>query len=137
MVLALVLVLVPVIFVFAVLMQIPVGPSARAERDLADQLGVSISDYPLPQLFPVGYFRDILRTSMSVAEVHATIRGYTRVLHCGDHKEVYYFYTTNDRTTRRFQVWYKDGHFNVLEGEDSNSHTIHVGDCEVGMLPEN
>ena len=115
----------------------PRDPFAQPARALAADLGVRIGDYPHPVSFPVGYFFDVLQEDMSVADVHAVVQGYTRVLRCGDHTEIYYYYTVDDDTARRFIVFYNKGQFSRLQAEDSKSRTIFVDGCQNGLLPEN
>jgi hypothetical protein len=109
---------------------------SQQQQRLAEELGVDTQKYPITYGFPATYYHSILTEDMTIKEVHNLIRGYTKVFRCGDHQETYYYFSDGDRTALRFEVWYDEGKFNGIVGEDSDSRTIRIEDCEPGRLPE-
>ncbi|HEY5902506.1 MAG TPA: hypothetical protein VIU39_08130 [Anaerolineales bacterium] len=105
------------------------------QRQLAAGLGVRIGDYPNPDSFPVGYFRDQLRKGMPAAEVHSIVSGYETAYRCADRgEEVYYYFSPDDARALRFTIVY-DGslNFDSLGTEDAHQRTISVEGCTPGL----
>lgn len=109
---------------------------------LATELGVNLWSWPRPAAFPLGYFFSVLKEGMSRQRVHETVQGYERVLRCGPDsrgftQEVYYFYSVRDNRALRMQIEY-DAHGNLyrVQGEDPNSRTFSVGNCQLGRWDE-
>jgi len=126
-----------VVVVAAVLSsQVGALPRRRMQQQLAAQLGVEIDDYPYQSAFPDGYFYSALKPGMSIQEVHAIVRGYAKVLQCGDYAEIYYYYDTADTSAHRFRLFFDDdGNFEAFQGEDDDSRTIRTDGCAAGLLP--
>jgi hypothetical protein len=92
-------------------------------------------------MFPLGYFQAKLPQGSTLAQVHTTVRGYKRVLHCPTGPlrslEVYYFFSTRDDVALRFEVWYDEqSELIAIQGEDSNSRHIQTDGCGPGPLSE-
>jgi hypothetical protein len=109
---------------------------AEAQQELAQELGVQAGDYG--RLFPQDYYYEALSPGASIAEVHAALRGYEKVLRCPSGAEVYYYFSARDDTAVRFQVFYDDTfeHFIGLVAEDWNERGIDVQDCVAGRFGE-
>jgi hypothetical protein len=106
-------------------------------EQLASRLGVSIDDYPYPRVFPAGYFDSILEKGMSPSDVHQVVQGYATVWRCGDLRELYYYYSTDDDIALRFMIFYdQDKRFLRLQGEDDDSRTLRTDGCQEGLLIE-
>ena len=73
---------------------------------------------------------------MTIAEVHKLVRGYTKVFQCPESFEVYYYYSDDDQKALRFEIWYDEGKFSRIIGEDSDSRTIRIENCNPGRLSE-
>jgi hypothetical protein len=107
----------------------------RGQLELAEQLNVTIGDYPYTDIFPAGYFDTILIPGMPIEEVHEKVLGYEKVIHCGTYKEVYYYFGTEDDKALRFEVLYDDDFgYEKLETEDDDSRTIYTKGCVKGLL---
>jgi hypothetical protein len=126
------------IVVVMLLLTASCGSSIAAKQQaLASELGVQIGDYAAPQIFPVGYFRETLKSGTEMNVVHQDIRGYDKVLHCetGGLREIYYYFSSDDQTAIRFQVDYGyDGKLLGVVSEDLNSRTIRTEGCVPGLL---
>lgn len=110
-------------------------PLVKKQQELAKEFGVQLADYP--HLFPATYFYTKLKTGMSVSEVHAIVREYEQVLHCGEHIEVYYYLTTDIHYTQRFYIFYDEQNtFARLQTEDSDSRRMLPSGCLLGPLKE-
>jgi hypothetical protein len=123
------------------------GPSEernpyQAQQDrLAAEFGIRVTDYPYVRSFPAGYFYTLLKPGMSVDEVHKVLRGYEKVFRCGSpvdpyySREVYYYFSSDDSKALRFQIFYdKQEKYENIQGEDSNSRSIPVDNCEEGLI---
>lgn len=106
------------------------------QRQLASNLGVRMGDYPNPDIFPVGYFRDRLERGMPVADIHEIVRGYETVYRCDDKTaEVYYYFSGDDARALRFVISFDDGlSFDSLGTEDARQRTISIAGCKPGRL---
>ncbi len=122
----------------------------KKQQELADSLQVKIDDYIDPTGFPIGYFESILEPGMTYEEVHKVVIGYAQVLNCvGDDNgvsknvviEVYYYFSTDDATAIKFDLWYEQGKFIHFNGYDSDAGglvmnskgAIAVGFCTLGL----
>ena len=112
------------------------NPYQQEQEKLASQLGIKINDYPYPYSFPISYFDTILQPGMSMEVVHGVIRGYEKVWKCSDSREIYYYFSTNDDTALRFQVFYYLHQFTYekLQGEDDDSRSIITRGCVPGLI---
>jgi len=119
-------------------LQIKVESYLPEQRNLARELGVNIEDYPYPDKFPTGYFSFVLKSGMSIKEVHSLIRGYTSVFRCDKaFEEIYYYFSNNDSKALRFIVYYDmDFKYDELGTEDENSRTILLDGCAPGLFEE-
>jgi len=115
-------------------------PYSLERENLANKLGVNISDYP-DRSFPINYFTDVLKPGMNSEEVHQIMRGYKSVFLCNTNSshntEFYYFLSTNDDTADRILVWYDErGKLDHTTVEDENSRYLQnsVSDCVPGRL---
>jgi hypothetical protein len=101
---------------------------------LARQLGISIRDYPQPEAFPTGYFRQQLKPGMSIDQVHAVMQGYEGVRACKEtNTEIYEYFSKNPARALRFEVVYTPGLvFEGLGTEDPGQRTISVEGCIEG-----
>lgn len=121
------------------LMQIQ-GPYMNEQKELAIKLGVEISDYPNTKSFPKGYFYSILKADMTVSEVHNIVKGFEKVYRCRStgetyYREVYYYFSSRDTDALRFQIFYDlNGKLKNFQGEDEDSRTITINDCEEGLI---
>lgn len=106
------------------------------QEDLAKYLEIDTKRYPLDYGFPFGYFRSTLTPDMTITEVHKQIHGYTKVFQCLENREVYYYYSNDDQRALRFEVWYDEGMFSDIIGEDTNSRTIRIDGCISGQLSD-
>lgn len=137
-------ILLPRIFLFGLLVFLPwyflSGIIARNQkleirRQLAQELGVNIDDFENPYSFPSNYFDSLLQPGMSIAEVHSIVRGYKTVLHCGNTREVYYFFSNMKEDAVRLEFIYSEsGQFKWRGGEDSDSHSIFIEGCSPGLI---
>lgn len=110
-------------------------PQRETQEALANELGVRVEDYPPRSSFPVEYFYSVLSQGMTITDVHSVIRGYEKVLHCGSTSEIYYFYSPDLESAKRFKIIYDNqGKFVRLEGEEDDSHTIQIFGCETGQI---
>jgi hypothetical protein len=109
---------------------------SKEQEALAEALGVEAEAYG--PLFPLDYYAETLKVGDTIAEVHAAIQGYTKVLRCPSGSEVYYYFSTRDNLAVRFEVYYDDevDHFIGLVSEDWNQRDISVLDCEPGQFGE-
>jgi hypothetical protein len=109
---------------------------------VARDLGVNPWDYPPVYLFPRSYYRVILKPGMTMAEVHALIRGYTRVLQCKSSSstsswELYYYFSPDDYDALRFRVIYdQQGRMKAFGEEDESSPSFLTEDCVPGRIGE-
>jgi hypothetical protein len=120
------------------------------QQELAATLQVKINNYIDPSGFPIGYFESVLIPGMTYEEVHKIVRGYTQVLNCigndegvgkNDDIEVYFYFSTEDTTAIKFDVWYENGKFIHFTGYDSDAGglvmntkgAIAVGFCTYGL----
>ena len=110
-------------------------PYAAQQKKLAEDYNVRIEDYRWPLQFPVGYFYTILKPGMTVDEVHNIVRGYVKSLNCGWGSEIYYYYSSDDSKTLRFEIYY-DNQFKYSDimGEDYNSSTLSTNGCWPGLI---
>jgi len=114
----------------------------RKQQTLAGELGVKIDNYNSPAVFPVGYFATVLKPDMTVAEVHQIIRGYQQVLLCDGSTEIYYYFSTEDKSAIRFGIEYNDqGRYKQLEAEKPGSGLLIIsqealasGTCSYGLF---
>ena len=111
------------------------SPRERMQLELAKELGVRIEDYPYRKSFPSGYFYTILQPGIPIAEVHNIVRGYEKVLHCGQRSEIYYYFSSELKDAKRFKLLYDgQGKYLDFEGEEDDSRTIHTYGCEPGQI---
>jgi len=83
----------------------------------------------------MNYYYSILQPGMNIEEVHGIIKGQKTVYFCGDLIEVYYFYSTDETEALRFEIFYdENGKYINLLGEDSNSRTINLDNCQLGQI---
>ncbi|HVN53757.1 MAG TPA: hypothetical protein VMT46_05455 [Anaerolineaceae bacterium] len=136
------LLIIMAICLFSVLLQNQ-NPYKSKQDSLANELGVKVTDYPYQHSFPAGYFNEILKSGMTVDEVHKIIKGYEKAYRCRSpvetyyYREVYYYYSLEDTKALRFQVFFdKQEKFTRLEGEDDDSRTILIKDCELGIIEQ-
>jgi hypothetical protein len=114
----------------------------KMQEELAQTIGVRIEDYKNPNVFPVGYFATVLKPGMTYVEVHQIVRGYEDVLACFSQEEVYYYFSTDEKTAIRFIVLYDNqGKFIELNGEEPGSELLingpgelASGECVHGLL---
>lgn len=106
------------------------------ERDLAQRLGIDRDAYPGKGSFPISYFYDTLKPGVTtIKEVHEIVTEYELVLRCYGTWEVYYYYSKDDDTALRFEIWYDGGKYAKMLGED-DSYKINTESCGRGLLPE-
>ncbi len=111
------------------------SPFQSGQLELAKTLGVKISDYPDETIFPAGYYATILKSGMSMLEVHLQMKGYERVYHCKNYKEVYYYFSIDDQKAIRIALFYDSNRlFERMEEEDPNSRTLFITNCEIGLI---
>jgi len=111
------------------------APLVRKQQELAKEFGVQMKDYQYA--FPADYFYQVLKPGMSMSEVHDIVRGYEKVLHCGDDMEVYYYLTTDIKNTQRFYILYDEQFkFTRLQTEDNDSRQVLPNGCSSGPLEE-
>jgi hypothetical protein len=111
------------------------NPYQKAQEELAQQLGIQISDYPGPISFPTGYYLSILEKGMNRKEIHTIIRGYEKVYHCNQYSEIYYYFDTRDDSAIRFKVLYdSDGYYKEIIGEEPDSPTLRLDGCAEGQI---
>ena len=115
----------------------PFWPYWFRQQQIAQDLGVKISDYPQANAFPVGYFRHALKPGMSIAEVHGIVRDYEAAFACDSRNgEVYYYFSSDPSGALRFEIAYdQDMNFDSLGTEDVHQRTISIDGCVPG-LPE-
>lgn len=108
------------------------------QRELAGEMGVRMGDYPVPDTFPVGYFRTRLQPGMPAAEVHTIVSGYKAAYRCeAKGWDVYYYFSGEDTRALRFVVAYdSDLRFEYLGTEDAKQRTISLDGCTPGLLGE-
>jgi hypothetical protein len=108
------------------------------QRQLAQELGVKINDYPASYAFPVGYFHSVLKVGSTTQDVHRVIQGYEKVFRCDNwYGEVYYYFSPDDSNALRFEVQSDENfRFDELRTEDENSRTISVDGCIPGSFEE-
>ena len=106
------------------------------ERDLAQRLGIDRDAYPNKAPFPTSYFYETLKSGITtIKEVHKIVTEYELVLQCYRGSEVYYYYSKEDDKALRFEIWYRDGKYSKMSGED-DSYRINTESCGPGLLPE-
>jgi hypothetical protein len=90
----------------------------KERKALADRWGVNVEDYGM--YFLLDYFRDKLHEGMPIDEVHAVMKAYERVFHCGYDAEIYYYYSSDDNLALRIEVLYEPDGLIFLDviGED-------------------
>ena len=110
------------------------------QQQLANELNVSINDYPEPYTFPEGYFVATLTSEMRIEAVHKIVLGYEKVFQCGE-SEVYYYFSENGEDALKFRIFYDENHvgeegtfLSIISQENSN--TIGVDGCIPGLLEE-
>jgi hypothetical protein len=114
----------------------------RKQQALAGELGVKIDFYNSPAVFPVGYYATVLKPNMTFAEVHQLVRGYQQVLLCDGSTEIYYNFSTEDKSAIRFGIEYDDqGRYKQLEAEKPGSGLLIIskealasGTCSYGLF---
>lgn len=106
------------------------------EKDLAKTLQVDLSSHKeYTGDFPSHYFYLTLKPGMTIGEVHQHVIGYQKVLQCSNRSEIYYYYTQEDDTARRFEILYdEEKRFKTLRGEENDSRTIQTFGCVEGTL---
>ena len=109
----------------------------KERKALADRWDVNAEDYGL--YFPLDYFEANLHRGMPIDEVHAVIKDYERVLHCGYDAEIYYYYSSDDNLALRIEVLYDPYSllFRGVVGEDWEDGGIGIEGCEPGRIGEN
>jgi hypothetical protein len=131
------LIFVGVIAIWQILPAVIITPRERMQQELAKELGVEIKDYPYPVSFPSGYFYTVLKPGMSVAEVHQIVKGYEKVVNCGNVSEIYYYFSAEVEQAKRFKIVYdNDGKFLRFEGEEDDSRTLQTYGCIPGLIEE-
>lgn len=131
------LICVGVIAIWRILPAMIITPRERMQQELAKELGVEIKDYPYPVSFPSGYFYAVLKPGMSVAEVHQIVKGYEKVVNCGNVSEIYYYFSAEVEQAKRFKIVYdNDGKFSRFEGEEDDSRTLQTDGCIPGLMDE-
>lgn len=112
-------------------------PYKAAQLELARNLGVEVSNYPNPKIFPVGYFRSVLNQNSTLEDVHKVVSGYKKVYRCGGLAEIYYYYSEDDGEALRFQIIYNNNlKFKTLQGEDEDSRYLNPNGCVEGRITE-
>lgn len=79
---------------------------------------------------------------MTLEEVHSIVKGYEKVLYCGQYhggqySEIYYYYGIDhdDEDTLRLEIEYnQEMKYESTRGEDSNSRTINEYRCTLGFI---
>ena len=98
---------------------------------------VDMDNFPPEKYFPIGYFFTTLKRGISIEEVHAIVRGYEKVYHCGDGIEIYYYFSNSDVEALRFMILYDQNYQYIdLNGEDDDSITISLDGCQLGLISE-
>ncbi len=115
----------------------------KQER-LAELLNINLNEYE--KRFPTDYFVELLKEDMTVQEVHELMRGYEKVLRCGDYAEVYFYFSTDERIAYRYLIIFDEGKyigneyggFRAYEGINENSSYIpgYADGCVDGFLDE-
>jgi hypothetical protein len=119
-----------------ILPTVTTSPKEKKQQELAKELGVEIKDYPPIVSFPSGYFSDVLKPGMSIAEVHSIVIGYKMALRCGETQEKYYFLTVDEKDSERFWLFYdQEGKFERKQSE-GDSGRLAQGHCSIGLLDE-
>ena len=119
----------------------------KQERKLAELFGINLAEYTRDKFFPYEYFLDNLQEGMTVREVHQVMRGYEKVLKCGDSTEVYYYFYDEDELAYRYQISYYEGkylgnNFGGLQASEGPRadlyHTLrgYENGCVDGLLAE-
>lgn len=106
------------------------------KRELAGQLGVDMDNYCI-EGFPNNYYSQELTPGMTIDEVHQVVMYYVKVYACGNNEEVYYYFSDDDMKAYRFAILYDHDSlitFSKIIGEDSDSRSINIDDCEEGLL---
>jgi hypothetical protein len=107
------------------------------QHNLGEFYGVSVDDYPPSEIFPIGYFRDLLVPGMSIQEVHNEITGYEKVIHNKTLAEIYYYFYEDDSKAIRIKLRYDDnGLFTDLTGEDKDSGMFSTKNYQLGQIEE-
>ncbi len=115
---------------------INIGIDDRREWDLAQRLGIDRDAYPDEASFPTSYFYETLKPGITtIKEVHEIVREYKLVLQCYRGSEVYYYYSEDDDEALRFEIWYDNGKYSKILGEN-DSFKINTESCGPGLLPE-
>ena len=117
----------------------------KQEKKLAELFGINLVEYKRNNSFPYQYFVDNLEKGMSVHEVHQVMRGYEKVLKCGEATEVYYYYYKDDGLAYRYQIIYDEGKyfgngygdFRIHEGTRGDDYLLgYENGCMDGLLAE-
>jgi hypothetical protein len=116
----------------------PYWPYLLRQREMAQDYGVRIRDFPEPARFPLGYFYSVLKPGTSIQEVHQLVAGYEAVFACeARSSEIYYYFSQEDGRGLRFEIQYDgDLKFDSLGREDLNERTISLEGCTPGRLGE-
>jgi hypothetical protein len=113
------------------------NPYLTQQKRLAQELRVNIEEYPFPELFPAGYFDEILDPGIPVSDVHELVTGYDLVKICDSYKEVYYYFDSTDEGALRFEILYDDKkNYKELRTEAGDSRTIYTKNCRNGIISE-
>ena len=113
------------------------NPHQSEQEKLAQKFGVEIEDFPDERYFPEGYFYTILKPGITSKEVHDFIQGYEKVLHCGGYREIYYYFSSDDAQSLRFEIIYDEqGKYKDIRSEDDDSRTIRTEGCELGLITD-
>jgi hypothetical protein len=111
-------------------------PYISQQQKLAEFLEVDIKDYRQTD-FPYEYFAQALTPGMSIREVHQVVRGYDRVLSCGDYSEIYYYFHIDDYKAFRYEIMYIEKRLKEFSTDDIyNSWRISSDGCVDGQLEE-
>lgn len=111
-------------------------PYLYQQKELAEFLGVDIKDYRQAD-FPYEYFANTLTPGMTIREVHQIMRGYEKVLYCGDYSEIYYYFSTDDDKSFRYEIMYAERRFDEFTTDDIyDSWRISIDGCAEGLLEE-
>jgi hypothetical protein len=110
-------------------------PYVKDREELAKLLGVDLSDYRISD-FPISYFSSVIQPGTAIESVHEIITGYSKVYSCGNYKEIYNYFDIEDSKAFRFMVLFDSETltYTKMEGEDPDSRTIIMEDCNEGLL---
>jgi hypothetical protein len=124
-------------FSLAILIRVSIDERIRWPKQLflALKLGVDPTIFSGP--FPVPYYEGKLNRGDSRTQVHVLVQNYSQVFHCGQEREIYYYFGKSDNYALRFEVWYDaQGNYDGISGEDDNSRSISTKGCVLGRLVE-